>query len=767
MNEAICIPGACKCNRRILVVDNDPEDRADNVKCLRDWGFEEIYIAQGKGLELIRDAKEKAQEHRCHLALVDMRLRDNEDPDDHSGLTLLSDLYPTRTILVTGFGDMYITRRALLEKGAIDVVGKQESLSRLRSAIAIALSDSCGHNLTIFWPPRWDETRVAAELSRDNEVIHVDEIRDVLVKLFPKAQKLKIEHLGGALNSPLKTRRHRNSVVFAVFPDGLAPVVLKIATAARVRTEVQNYERYVDGHMQGFRSSQLRSHCELWSVGGMMYSLIGGALQQHQVCSFSDKFRQADNTLSLQKMFREFFTQVWETNYDTHEITGGSLLQEYHQIWANELHELYDDNTLDSLLAAWKERDQYMTYAVLVPIKVLDPYRWIADHYSATAFSLFKRAVIHGDLHGNNLLVDDDYHPWVIDFGRTCRGYLLFDISEITQYILTKLLDEQYPLSTFYVLVLACIDPSPERATHFADLHMGEDFAKAYVLINELRQIAEDKVMYTDRREYLWAILLEAIFVNLILPEDDPRRSRLQFLAGIICSRLNGWGQPSWIPIDWPTIKECLRSQPFASHRKGTAVQVIKVLFLAANPLKMAHLQLDEEIRAIDAALLRSRFRDRFVLLSHWAVRVDEIQELLLRHEPTIVHFSGHGNSNGEIILMNRHGQAQPIAPDSLRALFRQLKEQVRCVVLNTCFVSGQALGIAEEIDAVVGSTSTLEDQAAISFSVGFYRSLAHGYNVQAAFELGCVEVNLTTEERTNTFHLLAHQVDPKQLYFL
>ena len=69
----------------------------------------------------------------------------------------------------------------------------------------------------------------------------------------------------------------------------------------------------------------------------------------------------------------------------------------------------------------------------------------------------------------------------------------------------------------------------------------------------------------------------------------------------------------------------------------------VKVLFLASNPLEQTRLALDEEIRAITAQIRSADHRDALELVSGWAVRPDDLQQLLLQHKPHIVHFSGHG----------------------------------------------------------------------------------------------------------------------------
>ena len=77
----------------------------------------------------------------------------------------------------------------------------------------------------------------------------------------------------------------------------------------------------------------------------------------------------------------------------------------------------------------------------------------------------------------------------------------------------------------------------------------------------------------------------------------------------------------------------------------------VKILFLAANPKNTPTLQLDEEIRAITQKIRSSEYRDSLELISAWAVRADDLLQVFNEHKPHIVHFSGHGSSEGEIIL--------------------------------------------------------------------------------------------------------------------
>lgn len=195
--------------------------------------------------------------------------------------------------------------------------------------------------------------------------------------------------------------------------------------------------------------------------------------------------------------------------------------------------------------------------------------------------------------------------------------------------------------------------------------------------------------------------------------------------------------------------------------------QPIKILFLAANPQDSVRLRLDEEIRGIKQALLQAEFRDKFDIEQEWAVRVTDLQAYLLRHQPDIVHFSGHGSEASEIILEDKTGESQTVPIRALEQLFAVLKDNIRCVLLNACYSKKQAQAIAKHIDCVIGMSKAIGDEAAINFAVAFYQALGFGRNVQTAFDLGCVQIDMQSLNEQDTPKLLATKCDPKEIVFV
>lgn len=183
--------------------------------------------------------------------------------------------------------------------------------------------------------------------------------------------------------------------------------------------------------------------------------------------------------------------------------------------------------------------------------------------------------------------------------------------------------------------------------------------------------------------------------------------------------------------------------------------QEVRILFLAANPVGFDELRLSEEARTIEDRLQGSDQAHYFKFIPKWAVRLDDVTESVLRHQPFILHFSGHGSETGAIMLEDDSGIMRPISPKKLARFFQVLDKKISYVVLNACFSAEQARAIAKEVDAVVGMTRAISDKAAIKFARGFYRALGFGKDVKMAFELGCYEIDA---------HELNEQTSPQLL---
>jgi hypothetical protein len=180
-------------------------------------------------------------------------------------------------------------------------------------------------------------------------------------------------------------------------------------------------------------------------------------------------------------------------------------------------------------------------------------------------------------------------------------------------------------------------------------------------------------------------------------------------------------------------------------HEEAAQVQsprLKKILILSANPMNTNKLGLDEEVREIEAGLERSRSRDRFQIISKWAVRSNDLRRALLDHKPEIVHFSGHGAGSQGLALENNSGQMQLVKTKTLAGLF-ELFDSIECVLLNACYSEAQAQAIYQHVDCVIGMNRAIGDRAAIEFAVGFYDALGADRSYEDAYKFGCLNIDL------------------------
>jgi esterase/lipase superfamily enzyme len=170
------------------------------------------------------------------------------------------------------------------------------------------------------------------------------------------------------------------------------------------------------------------------------------------------------------------------------------------------------------------------------------------------------------------------------------------------------------------------------------------------------------------------------------------------------------------------------------------------LLVLSANPSKTTPLHLKEEADAIREALGSDPADSRYLVVEAEAVETTALTGLLHTNRPRVLHFSGHGNADGGLNLLDAVGLAQPVAPEALARWFAAVPEGDRpdCVVLNACYTNETARALVQVVKCVVGMSRDFDDDAAIAFATGFYRGLAtYEDDYRTAFKLGCAEIDL------------------------
>jgi len=169
----------------------------------------------------------------------------------------------------------------------------------------------------------------------------------------------------------------------------------------------------------------------------------------------------------------------------------------------------------------------------------------------------------------------------------------------------------------------------------------------------------------------------------------------------------------------------------------------IKVLFLSAAPDDWDQTHGDREIRNINAEIIAALAQADLELVSSPGVRVDDLQRELLRHRPSLVHFSGHGERSGGIMLENAQGHKAAVNGEALASLFEVLRGTIRGVFLNACESQQTAEAFQQLVDFTIAMRRPISDDDAVCFSTAFYRGLAHRLSVRDSFALGISDLKI------------------------
>ena len=196
--------------------------------------------------------------------------------------------------------------------------------------------------------------------------------------------------------------------------------------------------------------------------------------------------------------------------------------------------------------------------------------------------------------------------------------------------------------------------------------------------------------------------------------------------------------------------------------------QRLDVLYLMSNPTKKHALSLDKEVKAVKAEINRSRFRDNIALHQSEAADFKDILNGLNDHAPRVVHFSGHGNAVG--LAMDggtiRRGKTNFVTFDLLGKAFAATDTPPDVVVLNACKSTGARKALLGNAKAMIVMEDSVSDTAAVAFATQFYGAIASGQSLQAAFDQGCVTVELVSLGEASTPSLVtASGVNAKKLF--
>ena len=142
--------------------------------------------------------------------------------------------------------------------------------------------------------------------------------------------------------------------------------------------------------------------------------------------------------------------------------------------------------------------------------------------------------------------------------------------------------------------------------------------------------------------------------------------------------------------------------------------------------------------------------------------------QALNEKRPDILHFSGHGDKNGNLVFHDDHGGHKLVTPEAVAATIATVTVSVKLVIFNACFSEIQSAMIVNHIPSAIGMSRPIGDVAAKIFAAQFYSSLGFGLSLESAFEQAKSALMLegTGEEDTPQLYL-ASDLSANEIYFV
>lgn len=269
---------------RILFADNDAMFRSARAEFLQhDY---DVFEASS-----VQEARQQLHDSRIHLAILDIRLVNDNDDHDFSGLLLAKDpaYRAVPKIMLTGYPSVETAREALRDAltgipSAVDYLAKREGAEALLQAVTAAFATHVRLNgrLGISTDERQPMsllslvTLIMPTLEKTRLQQRADELEDVLRRLFSTQEHIRLERL-------LWQRRGRVALRVLVFQEGALPeaFVVVCGSSAAMEREVQLYADHAPRAIDG-TGTVLRARTETIHLAAQAYQLPETALEHTQ-----------------------------------------------------------------------------------------------------------------------------------------------------------------------------------------------------------------------------------------------------------------------------------------------------------------------------------------------------------------------------------------------------------------------------------------------------------------------------------------------------
>jgi DNA-binding response OmpR family regulator len=549
----------------ILFMDNNPRFLDVQSRLLEQLGYKVLRALT------VAEAEEKLANERIHLAIFDIRMEDEDDGQDISGLLLAQNksFQPVPKIILTahtGSRDTYKYARDVLgptENGlppAVNFIGKDEGPHALLEAVERAIQ----RHVRINWHLliRWEEAGSFAHLSQIIEPrgsalqcqLLADEVEDLFRKLFYTHVQITL--------GPVLFQRN-GQVILAVFAyppaRGEEQYVISCGRRQQIAEEEQHYEQLIHKQAGVGRIEKVQS-AQTVHFAITAYSLTGARLEEITPFAF---FYQRNTVDVIQAAISNLFGTVLVPWYKPNR--SSQMINNLHTFMLEWL--ALDEETFDLAKLAeqgatlcravsdkgWAKIEYLphklsLSFAPNVVLLYANPVAYLRKQQPMAALPMLY-TISHGQINSDTVLINNAQQSWLINFSHTGHAPLLRDFVSLEVSIKAELFDT-VDLQLRHELEQRLLLPvTLAEAINTDDLP--PDLNKALQTIAQIRQLAAAQAG-PALEPYLLGLLCAALeCLTLFDPTLRYNRRELVYfahcflMAAMLCERLSSASETS------------------------------------------------------------------------------------------------------------------------------------------------------------------------------------------------------------------------------
>lgn len=544
----------------VLFVDNHVDFLDTRAEFLEQAGYR-VLKAYTLG-----QAKQQLLNSYFHVAVVDIRMEDDDNPNDLSGLRLCEDLAreSVPVVLLTEFPGLDSMGRALRpnpdgSRLAVDYVDKRDGPQALIQRLESAFQNEVRINwrLKIRWG--WDEnlrqphnlvSLIDPDLLWEYLRDRAEELEDVLRKVFFNYRQLTIGRI--------IVRRRGKLFLKAVAHTSQGReewFVLLCGERHEVENERNRYDDFISGEV-GSRSAVVVSYEKARHFAAVLYRLPNCATIEDVVPFVQFYQEQPANRVAV--VVRDLLTaSLGRRHKDGMERRHVSIHKLYHEWIGKALNtpssrsewEVRLDSVCQGALSAGIKELECTSHGLDLRTATREVFSYPSPLTCLSTSSLNSKCsvlygIIQGNLDGKNVLVDDAALTWVLDFGHMSKAPLVRDFVSLETAVKFSMLRCKN-LTLYHDLERRLLAQHDLGEAVNAE-GLAPDAEKALTVIGEIRSCAAD-ALGPEMNVYLIGLLLQMLkYVLDYQPREALRYTRGEMFifayallsSGMICRRL-------------------------------------------------------------------------------------------------------------------------------------------------------------------------------------------------------------------------------------